>query len=342
MKNRTYVLLIMGATLVLIGAFTFLFVDRSRDQKLDVEVNVHVEQDRDSEITTDDETPPIYVTVVTHNEEPRRGIYPDFVNDEEAFWEHREAVVNFSELMNTFGVAYHYQSDWNFLLAATIYDNGTNETNGKNFLRYLYEDLGTFIDPHAHESEYSYADVAYLIEALGVPSSHVVGGFIAAPAEDSKLNYLLEPIQGRIYPEVEWSAEILWGGATSLHNNEEGLWYSGVWRPQDAEHFDTHDSQAPLPYVGGHKIDWAGLDQLLIAQAAGELESGKMYTQTIMVTQLDFMESKFIKETVAALESYQDQTKDGLIEWIGFEEIVDAWEKKYDGEPTMRLFDLDG
>jgi hypothetical protein len=282
--------------------------------------------------------PPIYVTIVTHNEEPRSGAYPDFVNDEEAFWEHREATVVFAELMHEYSIGYQYQSDWNFLLAATMYDVGTEQTDGKNFLRYLSEDLGVYIDPHAHEKEYSYADVAYLIESLGVESSNTVGGLIASPAEDSKLEYLQTPVQGWIYPDQVWVPEILWGGSTSLHKDEESLWISGVWKPQDNAHFTTHDAEADLVYVGGNKIDWVGLDQLLEAQAKGELDPELMYTQSIMVVQLEYLEKGFIKEVAKKLAFYQDQTNEGLIEWKGFEEIVEIWKKKYEEVPSMRWF----
>lgn len=143
------------------------------------------------------------ISIVTHNEEPRSGKYPDFVKDEAAFWEHRAALVHFVKMLVANQFMFNYQSDWNFLLAATIYDNGTPETDGKNILRYI-KDMGFEVDPHAHESQYSYADVAYLIEQLGVTPSRTTGGFIAEPPKKSKLEYLWHPISGVQYPEYTW------------------------------------------------------------------------------------------------------------------------------------------
>ncbi len=79
--------------------------------------------------------PAIFASIVTHNEEPLSGIYPDFVADEAAFWEHRSKVVAFANMFADEGVEFNYESDWNFLQAAAMYDSGTVSTNGKNFLR---------------------------------------------------------------------------------------------------------------------------------------------------------------------------------------------------------------
>lgn len=137
-----------------------------------------------------------------------------------------------------------------------MYDKGTPSTKGKNFLRYLKEDLGFEIDPHAHETQYNYADVLYLIEALGVSVSQTVGGFCAAPPESSKLEYLWVPITGWIYPDYTWQPDFLWGDATCHHIDEDSLWISGIWKPQDTKHFLVHDEDAPLPCFGGYKNSW--------------------------------------------------------------------------------------
>ena len=96
---------------------------------------------------------PIHVSIVMHNEEPLSGQYPDFVNDPSAFWEHRDALVPFVNMLHANGVMFNYQSDWNFLQAVGLYDTGTLSTNGKNIVRYMKEDLGFEVDPHAHETQ---------------------------------------------------------------------------------------------------------------------------------------------------------------------------------------------
>ncbi|MCK4451966.1 MAG: hypothetical protein KAX26_15380, partial [Anaerolineae bacterium] len=59
--------------------------------------------------------PPILISVVMHNEEPLSGLYPDFVNDEPAFWQHRDALAQFVNMLHDHGAMFNYQSDWNFL-----------------------------------------------------------------------------------------------------------------------------------------------------------------------------------------------------------------------------------
>lgn len=279
--------------------------------------------------------PPVYVSIVMHNEEPLTGQYPDFVNNEIMFWRHREAVVNFANMLYAEGVKLNYQSDWNFLLAATLYDNGSSSTNGKNFLRYLKEDLGFEIDPHAHETEYNYADVAYLIEALGVPVSHTVGGFLAYPPEQSKLEYFREPLAGWNYPEYSWQAEILWGGATFHHQNEEKLWVSGIWKPKDNENFLVHDENAPLPHIGGYRSNWQGLNKLLQKQQNGELEAGKIYTQTVFVGQNQVLHPEFVQSFHQQIQNLSEYTDAGLIHWVGLAELIDIWRMEYDSEPNI-------
>jgi len=289
-------------------------------------------------LTSQNQAPTIYVSVVTHNEEPLSGQYPDFVNDEDAFWEHREAVVNFAEMLKEEGVKYNYQSDWNFLLAATMYDQGTSSTNGKNFLRYLKEDLGAEIDPHAHETQYNYADVAYLIKELGVTPSHIVGGFLASPPEQSKVEYFRQSLKGIKYPDYDWKAEILWGGGTYKHQDDEELLVSGVWKPKDNENFLIHDGNAPLPNVGGYKSNWQGLNDLLQKQQNGELEEGKIYTQTIFAGQLDMLRQNFIEDFRQQIRNSAEYEDAGLIKWVGLKEAVDIWKSEYNSEPNIYAY----
>lgn len=54
---------------------------------------------------------PIHVSIVMHNEEPLSGQYPDFVNDPAAFWQHRDAIIPFVNMLHANGVAFNYQSD---------------------------------------------------------------------------------------------------------------------------------------------------------------------------------------------------------------------------------------
>src|SRR3989344_106744 len=280
----------------------------------------------------------IYVSIVTHNEEPLSGQYPDFVSDEDAFWEHREALVNFAKMLNEEGVEYNYQSDWNFLLAATMYDKGTSSTNGKNFLRYLKEDLGVEIDPHAHETQYNYADFAYLINQLGVAPSRTVGGFLASPPEQSKEEYFRQSLKGVKYPDYSWKAEILWGAGTAQHKDDEGISASGIWRPKDNENFLVNDNSA-LPHIGGYNpTNWQGLNDLVEKQKNGELEEGKIYTQTIFAGQNNMLQSSYIEDFRQQIQSLSEYTDAGLIKWVGLKEVISIWKSEYDSEPNTYIY----
>ncbi len=288
--------------------------------------------------TTGTSSPVIYVSVVTHNEEPLSGQYPDFVSSEAEFQRQREALVNFAKMLNEEGVEYNYQSDWNFLLAATMYDKGASSTNGKNFLRYLKEDLGFEIDPHAHETQYNYADVAYLINQLGVAPSHTVGGFLASPPEQSKAEYFRQSLKGVKYRDYSWKAEILWGGGAYLHQDDEELLVSGVWKPKGNENFLVHDGNAPLPNVGGYKTNWQGLNDLLEKQENGELEEGKIYTQTIFAGQIDMIKSGYIEDFRQEIQGLSEYTNAGLIKWVGLKEVADIWKSEYNSEPNIYAY----
>lgn len=274
---------------------------------------------------------PIYVSIVTHNEEPASGRYPDFTKDEEAFYAHRAAVVEFANMLYAHNLPYNWQSDWNFLLAATQYDQGDNATNGKNIVRYLHEDLGFGIGPHAHEKTHNYADVAYLIDSLGVEPLGVVGGFLASPTANSKVEYLQQLIHAQVY-DYTWQAEVLWGGGSPNHVGDFNI--SGVWRPKDNEHFLEHDEQA-LPNIGPYVSTWEGVNDLLEKQEAGELETGKIYTATVMADQDGLLEPGDIQAFEQEIKDLEDETAAGRIIWTPLEHVVDIWLTQYGGQPNI-------
>lgn len=166
---------------------------------------------------------PVYISIIMHNEEPNGGYHPNFVAEPAVFAQHRAALLAFAEMLYAEGVMFNWQSDWNFLRAVQLYDNEPPSTNNKNIVRYLKEDLGFEVDPHAHETTYNYADVAALIELLGVTPSNTVGGMVVFPPVQSIVERLWLPITGWKFPGYTWQAEILWGGGTEDHQDEEPL-----------------------------------------------------------------------------------------------------------------------
>jgi hypothetical protein len=284
-----------------------------------------------SACSSPDSTSPIYVNVVTHNEEPGTPGHGDFLKNEDLFWRHHNAILDFATFLSEEGVVYHWQSDWNFLEAELKYDKGTPETAGKNLVRYFKEDLGVQVDPHAHESKYSYADVAHLFEQLGVEPSLVAGGFLAYPVEESILSSLQSTIPGRIFSSAHWKPEIIWGAGTKNHKMDSELQASGLWRPKDAAHFFEHDPQGSVVVYGDYTGDWEGVFDLLSRRANGEFEVGQMVTASVFLPEYDLLKPEKIAEFKEHLSQVQVQVDQGNLIWQSMEDSVSIW----DGEPWI-------
>lgn len=278
-----------------------------------------------------DGTTPILASVVTHIEEPGTN-YPNFVDSEQTFWQWREDILRFAEMLHEHGVAYNFQSDWNFLLAVQTYDQGTDATNGKNLVKYMKEDLGVEIDPHAHGKNYNYADVAYLINQLGVESSHLVGGYLVAPTYQSELEKFWSPMQGAHY-EYTWQADILWGAGSPNHTQDYII--SGVWKPKDAEHFAEHSDQAPLPTIGSYTGDWDGVQVLLEAAAGGSLEQGNIYTASLLAGSSVFLNDQAVAEFEQQIVGLQDEVASGSLEFVYLADVIQRWKTDFNSQPTI-------
>ena len=327
-KNQKYIIGIFTVAIIVVGTY-FIF-------RLLSPVPIIVENDDDIAEPTNSEltdTSTIFVSIVTHNEEPDgKPIHPDFTKDEAVFWEQREAVVAFAQMLYKLEVGYNWQSDWNFLLAATMFDKGTASTNNKNIVQYLAEDLHMSIGPHAHESTYTYADVTALISQLGVTPNGVVGGFLLNPANRSKLEYLRSPIHGKVY-DYTWTPTILWGGGSPGHRADPEV--SGVWRPTSTQNYYTHDEDGSLPDVGTYLSTWDGIDELLALQAKNILKPGLIYTSSVMITQ-DYIQTAEGRDDVYAhIEALQDEVADGRIVFADIETVFQIWEERYNSVPNV-------
>lgn len=296
---------------------------------------VSVTTNENSTTTTPSSGPKIYVSFASHNEDEFHPEYPNYIDDEATFWEHRANAIAYAEMLVSHGIKYNFQTDWNFLLAVQKYDQGDDSTNGKNILRYLHEDLGVDIDPHSHENGgYNFVDVAYLISQLGVEPTGVVGGFIAGPPEDSQLSYFWNLKQGKKYQNATWKPEILWGGGTGQHQNEGDYWISGIWHPKNAEDFDVHDSQAALPNVGNFSGSWNGLNVLLDELHAGNLSEEGFYTATIMINQSN-MDKTTRDEYEENIKELSDEVANGEIIFSTITNTYNTWLATQNGTPTI-------
>ncbi|MFB3897825.1 MAG: hypothetical protein ACE14V_16160 [bacterium] len=289
--------------------------------------------------------PPIYINIVIHTEAPPDS--PNFEIDTTSFWEYRQRLIEFANMLSKNTVMINYQTEWNFAKAVALYDDGTPDTHGKNVFRYLREDLGFEIDPHSHETtfhsvDYNYADVVHLIQLTGVTPSRVAGGFIAAPPQDSQLEQFWNQIVGCAYSASTWQANILWGAATYLHTNETCLWASGIWKPKDAYHFLVHDSTAPIPNIGTYGSSdttdqhWHNFMRLVQLQRDGLLPLGKIYTCTIFVPHTDLNITEYITEFEQRLHQYLPDTS---LHWVGLQQVINIWKTEYNSEPNIYVYE---
>ena len=234
--------------------------------------------------------PPVYVTIVTHNEDAQ-----PYLQNRTYYLRSREFVRLLALALEERGATWNFQSDWNFLRAVAQWDTATvmANTNGKNIVQWLVEDMGFEADPHAHENQYNYADVAYLHTLLGVTPSKNVGGFLFSPPDNTQgWEQHEQGIFGAMYPSFFWRADHLWGAATFMHQENDDRSY-GMWRPQDRYNFYPHAAGRRLDYIGGGcsssaVVDadcTAGVMQILNAIGTGDVPADGFYTANIMVPQ---------------------------------------------------------
>ena len=281
-----------------------------------------------------EEVPPIYVSIVTHNEQPDTGRYPDFTESESDFWDQQDAVAAFADMLHEESVSYNWQSAWNFLLAANTFGtSGDSATDHKNIVSYL-QGLGFSVNVHGHASTYNYADDAYLIDQLGSTPSGIMGGFIATPASSSELEDLWDTQHGDVY-SYSWTPTALWGASGFGHQGDDDIQISGVWQPKDNDHFLTHSDNGELPVIGTYTSDWDGLDKLLAHQADGDLDPTVMHTATIMVDQDELLTQADRDATQAKIEALADETADGRIIWMTLEDVMSTWENDYNRFPGL-------
>jgi hypothetical protein len=284
---------------------------------------------------------PIYLTVVSHNEEPGNG-RPDYLANRDYYLQNRRLVRSLALTITSRGATLNFQSDWNYLMAVAAYDVGqvVSDTNGKNIVRWMVEDLGVEVDPHAHETQYNYADVAYLIQQLGVAPSHTVGGFLYYPPENAQgWERHMKGITGRVYPAYFWRADLLWGAATYLHQGPDDQ-SSGIWRPQDHLDFYVDDPNQRLLYIGGGCGGQPGVWQLLADVGAARAPANGFYTANLMMIQ-DWMTDQSIAQLGAFIDSLAPYVAQGRLRWSRLSATATAW-RSSDPQPFRYSCRFDG
>lgn len=278
---------------------------------------------------------PVYVTIVMHNEEGTRyDLNPSL------FEIYRDRLAAFADMLAEEGAAFNFQPDWTFLVAVTNFDAGATNTAGRNILQYLAL-RGFTTDPHAHESVYSYADIAALIGAAGVTSSWTVGGFLAAPPGQSTYDHVAATVTGYVDTAQTWTPRVLWGGSTLGHvDDARRLWAAGIWRPAGRWNFMRHAAAtSALPHIGsygGETNRWDNLDRLLAFRAAGWLSTQHCYVVNIFL-EMHEMNPTFLLDFQDRLRQYAAVDQ---LYWVSLEQAVQRWQTDYRSEPTLFPWNL--
>lgn len=279
----------------------------------------------------------------------------------------REAILSFANLCAARGFAWQFQTDLNFAEGVARYEvsggaaydaaiaNGTytydtttgaksTNTGGVNVVKYL-RDHGVNLDPHSHESgsvvPYNYADVAYQISVkLGASITNVVGGHVYDPTsagyqdwpkfiEDRDGNGLKDGLAcqkfASVAPTFRWKPVMLMGAGTPAHTAD--LHLSGLWRPQDANHFTT-PSSGDIAAIGNWEQDLHEQDRFLRLIENGTLPdaTNKLWTLGRVFNHRDFVQSGYLNGTaVALLDTIKRWRDDGRFQVKTLQATYDEW-----------------
>ncbi len=312
----------------------------------------------------------IYVIFNSHNEDTWH------VETESLYKKYRDDLVERLQIFLEYGAKLNWQSDTTVLNAMITFEDESlfTDTDGENIIQYIV-DLGFSVDPHFHQKEgYSYADVAYLIEQLGVTPSHVVGGSIVfscgarlsdpVTMMDWHADIELEDdgyIYGRKYPDYKWKPEILGGAASGGHFADDHT--SGAWKPGNEDEFYEHQEEGQIIYIGkGYSHDQTLLGvqeasggEILYSNAGyvkelaeklltGEIPSGQFYSALIHVRDnkevrdsgTAVVTNDGLRQIFEELKPYHEQ---GIIEYVTFQEAAYIWQNEFDEEPMQLSFE---
>ncbi|MBF0518379.1 MAG: hypothetical protein HQK92_01495 [Nitrospirae bacterium] len=277
---------------------------------------------------------PVYVNIVVHNEEPD-DTHPDYFNNPQYYFDDRANLREFALMVKSNGAVMNFQADWNYLLAVAYYDVGdvVSDTNGKNIVKWMVDDLGFEVDPHTHETLYNYADVAYLITLLGVTPSKNVGGFLYYPPESGSWEKFTFGIYGLQFPSYFWQPDNLWGAATYDHSTLDDTSF-GAWKPTNGYGFYDHDPSQRLLYIGGGCGSMYGIADLVIAKDNGGLNPSGFYTASVFIpqTMLDPQFITTVSDYIFTIVPYVIADK---VQWMTLTQIANIWRTNFPNMPSQ-------
>ncbi len=274
-------------------------------------------------------SPPVYVVLFTHIEDNTPSSDIGTPEARQEYIGARNNIVEMARLAKTNSITWVLQPDWKLLLTALEYEDAAmmSNTAGKNVFRYLLEDLQVPIDAHSHEKQgYNYADVAHLLDSLGVGGSTVIGGHIWDPdiPQFSGWDRFRVPLVGTMFPWSRWRGDILMGSGTPNHVNDPHP--SGVWRPKDKYHYWEDDPAGNIYCIGQYAGDVSGIIELTELYQTGQIDPGNILTASIHITPAEIMKPGGIKlvldSIISPLVSLRDQ---GKVEITDFTSLIETW-----------------
>jgi hypothetical protein len=278
---------------------------------------------------------PIYVVIFTHIEDNTpAGAIPS-AQSRASYAQWRTRLVNMAQSARSYGLQWVLQPDWKFLEAAREYEDATlmASTGGQNLFQYLRNSLGVVIDPHSHESGgYNYTDVAYLLNALGVGGSTVIGGHIWDPSLSQFAHWERFRVAqtGQKYP-FSWRGDILMGSGTPNHTNDPIV--SGVWRPKDPYSYFVDEPSGNIAAVGAWKGTVAGIDELTELYRDGKVASTCMLTSTYHVNPSSInSDSALASVERDVLSPLATKRSSRQIEVVDFTTLIATWKSQFAGK----------
>lgn len=283
------------------------------------------------------QVPEIYIDFLSHNEENQPW------DDKVYYSTNRTRLINLSNYFQSKGISWNLQSDWKFLLNVLNQDSiMISSTNGKNILKWMCEEKGVEIDPHAHESIYLYPDVVKLMDSVGLPVSKVIGGSIYNDKNGKNIWTNLQNGQfGIIFPKYFWQPDYLMGGGTPNHIND--LNYYGFWNPKDPANYLIHEPTNHLRHIGvGCEMKIRDtttinyflnqIKELILNVQDGSYPSNGFYFQTIFFEQGDLNNSTFFNKVKTIADSINAIVSTGNLHWKTFKQAYSEWESSYNAQ----------
>lgn len=276
---------------------------------------------------------PVRVVLMTHIEDNTPAGVLGTVTARNSYLAQRGSLLAMGRLCDSLGVKWTLQPDYKILEAALIYEDATvtGSTGGKNVFRFLAEDLAVTIDPHSHENGgYNYTDVAHLLDSLGVGGSTVIGGHIWDPSlpQFQEWDRFRVPVAGQHYPGAHWRGDILIGAGTPNHVNDPRV--SGVWHPQDRDHYFTYAPDSNIVAVGTYGGLMADAEELIGLYRNGIVRHDRMLTFHTNLKPLAInsvaARAALVDTVLAPMLAWQDS---GWVELTDFATLVADWAADY-------------